>query len=204
LGAKGMEQIADIMTHLRDNLVESFGEFIVQEKIDRWQGEPQPHLSITDTASRNVLIFKMRRLPDTKTIKVTVRPSGTEPKIKMYFEVYGEPCDMQNIDVEKQKIVETRNRLERAFMLYCYKILGVDFPERGFLLFWQLPLNDKLRYFEIEEEIVQLKNIQDLEIRKKELYNLLEFLGADPIEKVNDAFKERYKEGLSEYLDIGR
>jgi phosphoglucomutase/phosphomannomutase len=204
LGAKGMEQIADIMTHLRDNPVESFGEFIVQEKIDRWQGEPQPHLSITDTASRNVLIFKMRRLPETKTIKVTVRPSGTEPKIKMYFEVYGEPCDLQNIDVEKQKIVEMRNRLERAFMLYCYKILGVDFPERGFLLFWQLPLNDKLRYFEIEEEIVQLKNIQDQEIRKKDLYNLLEFLGADPIEKVNDAFKEKYKEGLSEYLDIGR
>ena len=89
-------------------------------------------------------------------------------------------------------------------MLYCYRILGVDFPERGFLLFWQLPLNDKLRYFEIEEEIVQLKNIQDQEIRKKDLYNLLEFLGADPIEKVNDAFKEKYKEGLSEYLDIGR
>jgi phosphoglucomutase/phosphomannomutase len=204
LGAKGMEQIADIMTHLRDSPVESFGEFVVQEKIDRWQGEPQPHLSITDTASRNVLIFKIGRLPDTKTIKMTVRPSGTEPKIKMYFEVFGEPCDLQNIAAEKQKIVEIRNRLERAFMLYCYKILGVDFPERGFLLFWQLPLNDKLRYFEIEEEIVHLKNIQDQETRKKELYNLLEFLGADPIEKVNDAFKEKYKESLNEYLDLGR
>ena len=204
LGAKGMEQIADIMTHLRNNPVESFGEFVVQEKIDRWQGEPQPHLSITDTASRNVLIFKIDRLPDTKTIKLTVRPSGTEPKIKMYFEVYGEPCDLKNIDAEKQKIVEIRNRLEREFMLYCYRILGVDFPERGFLLFWQLPLNDKLRYFEIEEEIVQLKNIQDQETRKKELYNLLEFLGADPIEKVNDAFKEEYKKTIHEYLDIAR
>jgi phosphoglucomutase/phosphomannomutase len=202
LGAKGMEQIADIMTHLRDSPVESFGEFVVQEKIDRWQGEPQPHLSITDTASRNVLIFKIGRLPDTKTIKMTVRPSGTEPKIKMYFEVFGEPCDLQNIAAEKQKIVEIRNRLERAFMLYCYKILGVDFPERGFLLFWQLPLNDKLRYFEIEEEIVQLKSIEDQETRKKELYNLLAFLGADPIEKVNAAFKEKYKEGLSVYLDL--
>jgi phosphoglucomutase/phosphomannomutase len=204
LGAKGMEQIADIMTHLRDNPVESFGEFFVQEKIDRWQGEPQPHLSITDTASRNVLIFKIDRLPDTKSIKVTVRPSGTEPKIKMYFEVYGEPCDLKNIDAEKQKIVEMRNRLERAFMLYCYRILGVDFPERGFLLFWQLPLNDKLKYFETEEEIIQLKNIQDLETRKKELYDLLEFLGADPIAKVNDAFKEKYKKSIHEYLDIVR
>ncbi|MES0396466.1 MAG: hypothetical protein ABUK17_02890, partial [Syntrophobacteria bacterium] len=74
--------------------------------------------------------------------------------------------------------------------------------ERGFLLFWQLPLNDKLRYFEIEEKIVHLKDIQDQETRKKELYNLLEFLGADPIEKVNDAFKEKYKKSINEYLDI--
>jgi phosphoglucomutase/phosphomannomutase len=202
LGAKGMEEIADIMTHLRDNPVESFGEFVVQEKIDRWEGEPQPHLSGTDTASRNVLIFKIDKLADTKTIKVTVRPSGTEPKIKMYFEVYGEPCDLENIDAEKQKIVEIRKRLERAFMLYCYSIIGVDFPDRGFLLFWQLPLNDKLRYFEIEEEIVNLKNIQDRKIRKKELYSLLEFLGADPIEKVNDAFKEKYNKGINEYLAL--
>jgi phosphoglucomutase/phosphomannomutase len=202
LGAKGMEQIADIMTHLRDNPVESFGEFVVQEKIDRWEGEPQPHLSGTDTASRNVLIFKIDKLADTKTIKVTVRPSGTEPKIKMYFEVYGEPCDLENIDAEKQKIVEIRKRLERAFMLYCYSIIGVDFPDRGFLLFWQLPLNDKLRYFEIEKEIVNLKNIQDRKIRKKELYSLLEFLGADPIEKVNDAFKEKYNKGINEYLAL--
>lgn len=204
LGAKGMEQIADIMTHFRDNPVESFGEFVVQEKIDRWEGEPQPHLSITDTASRNVLIFKIGRLADTKTIKVTVRPSGTEPKIKMYFEVYGEPCDLENIDAEKQKIVEIRERLERAFMLYCYRLLGVDFPDRGFLLFWQLPLNDKLRYFEIEQEIIHLKSTEDQEIRKKELYKLLEFLGADPIEKVNGAFKEKYQESINEYLDIAR
>jgi phosphoglucomutase/phosphomannomutase len=122
----------------------------------------------------------------------------------MYFEVYGEPCDLKNIAAEKQKIVEIRNRLERAFMLYCYRILGVDFPERGFLLFWQLPLNDKLRYFEIEEEIVHLKNIQNRKERKKELFKRLEFLGADPIEKVNDAFKEEYKKSINEYLDIGR
>jgi phosphoglucomutase/phosphomannomutase len=87
-------------------------------------------------------------------------------------------------------------------MRYCYNILGVDFPERGFLLFWQLPLNDKLRYFEIEEEITQLKSIQNQETRKRELYNLLEFLGADPIEKVNDAFKEKYNQGIEEYLEL--
>jgi len=202
LGAKGMEQIAVIMTHLRDNPVESFGEFVVAEKIDRWEGAPQPHLSATDTASRNVLIFKIDSLEDTKSIKATVRPSGTEPKIKMYFEVYGEPGDLKQIDAEKEKIIGLRKRLERAFMLYCYRLLGVDFPERGFLLFWQLPLSDKLRYFVIEKEIINLKSIQDREKRKEELYKLLAFLGADPIEKVNDAFEEEYKKGINEYLEI--
>jgi hypothetical protein len=35
LGAKGMEQILYIMDHLRDTKIDSFGEFIVREKIDR-------------------------------------------------------------------------------------------------------------------------------------------------------------------------
>ena len=33
---------------------------------------------------------------------------------------------------------------------------------------------------------------------------MLEFFGDATIEKVNDAFKERYKDGINEYLDIGR
>jgi phosphoglucomutase/phosphomannomutase len=87
--------------------------------------------------------------------------------------------------------------------LICYKLLDVDFPERGFLLFWQLPLNDKLKYFEIEDDITRLKRISDKNERKKELFKLLEFLGANPIEKVNKAFREKYKKGILEYLELG-
>jgi phosphoglucomutase/phosphomannomutase len=88
-------------------------------------------------------------------------------------------------------------------MQYCYKLLNVDFPNRGFLLFWQLPLDDKLKYFEIEDDITNLKSISDNDERKKELFKLLEFLGANPIEKVNKAFKEKYKSGILEYLELG-
>ena len=202
LGAKGMEQILHIMEQLRDNTIESFGTFTVKEKVDRWKGEPQPHLSPTDTASRNVLIFTFDTLANTKGLKVTVRPSGTEPKIKMYFEVLGSPCELEQIWREKETITGIRKELEKAFMLHCYQLLGVDFPERGFLVFWQLPLKDKLHYFDIEKEIDNLKTIAERTEREEELYELLDFLGSDPVEKVDEAFKAKYKVGILEYLDL--
>jgi phosphoglucomutase/phosphomannomutase len=202
LGAMGMEQILKIMDHLRSNAIESFGRFTVTEKIDRWHGEPQPHLSTTDTSARNVLIFRFDNLPDTKSIRVTVRPSGTEPKIKMYFEIFGKPFDPANTKYEKDKISNIRETLEKKFMHYCYRLLDIDFPERGFLLFWQLSLNDKLKYFEIEPKIVKLKSLPDRQTRAAELYKLLKFLGANPVEKIDEAFKKEYDAGILEYLAL--
>jgi len=197
-----MEQIGQIMDHLRHTTIESFGNFTVKERFDRWQGEPQPHLSKTDTSARNVIVYDLNNLADTSSIKVTVRPSGTEPKIKMYFEVVGKPCSIQKLDDEKQKIIDIRLDLEKTVMRYCYKLLDVDFPDRGFLLFWQLPLADKLKYFEIEEEIVALKNVSDTENRKNELDQLLLFLGANPVEKIDNAFRAKFGSGVLKYLDL--
>jgi phosphoglucomutase/phosphomannomutase len=109
---------------------------------------------------------------------------------------------LNNLEEEKKKIVEIRQELEKLFMQYCYKILNVEFPDRGFLLFWQLPLDDKLKYFEIEDQIANLKEETDVAARKTELENLLSFLGANPIEKINNAFKEKYKAGILEYLNL--
>ena len=202
LGAKGMEQISLIMDHLRDTKIESFDNFHVKERLDRRRGDPQPHLSKTDTSARNMLIYYIDDLPQTAGIKLTVRPSGTEPKIKMYFEVIGKPCNLDNLADEKTKIAGIRQELEKTFMQYCYQLLEVDFPDRGFLLFWQLPLDDKLKYFDIEDKIVNLKNISDALTRKNELDKLLLFLGANPVEKIDNAFREKYSVGILEYLDL--
>ena len=202
LGAKGMEQIQSIMDHLRDTEIEAFGKYAVRDKADRWKGEPQPHLSPTDTASRNVLIYQFISTQETTSIRVIVRPSGTEPKIKMYFEVLGKPTAPAKLENQKDKIVAIREELEKNFMQYCYEFLNVDFPERGFLLFWQLPLDDKLAYFKIEEDVARLKDIADKAKRRKELDTLFTFLGANPVEKVDNAFKARYGAGILEYLEI--
>ena len=202
LGAKGIGRIKTIMDHLRKNEIQAVGEFEVAEKIDRWKGEPQPHLSRTDTSSRNVLILKLAGLPETRSIRITVRPSGTEPKFKIYIEVLGRPFDLSVIETAKAQIGAVQERLERAFMAYCYDILGVDFPERGFLLFWQLPLDDKMKYFEIESQIAGLKAIADVGKRKQKLDNLLNFLGANPLQKVDQAFSARYGSGIMDYLGL--
>ncbi|MBW2634944.1 MAG: hypothetical protein JRE14_12625 [Deltaproteobacteria bacterium] len=70
------------------------------------------------------------------------------------------------------------------------------------MLFWQLPLNDKLKYFEIEDEITRLKSVSDKNEREAALFKLLQFLGANPIEKVNKAFQEKYQAGILEYLEL--
>ena len=203
LGARGMEQIAFIMDHLRDTKIDAFEKFAVRQRLDRRQGDPQPHLSPTDTYARNILVYYFADTPETAGIRVTGRPSGTEPKIKKYFEVIGKPCAPEKLEQEKQNITAIRHMMEKAFMQYCYRLLEVDFPDRGFLLFWQLPLVDKLKYFEIEEDIAGLKHISDIGKRKRNLDELLNFLGANPIQKIDKAFKERYGVGILDYLDLG-
>ena len=90
LGARGMEQILFIMNHLRDTKIDSFGKFSVREKRDRKDGDPQPHLSRTDSSARNMLVYQIDNRPDTTSMRVTVRPSGTEPKIRLTAEAKSE------------------------------------------------------------------------------------------------------------------
>jgi phosphoglucomutase/phosphomannomutase len=63
-------------------------------------------------------------------------------------------------------------------------------------------LDSKLKYFEIEEQLAGLKGVSDANSRKAELDKLLSFLGANPVEKVNNAFREKYKTGIMAYLEL--
>lgn len=199
-GAEGMTKIQKIQNTLRENKPERFGKFSVDRVEDFW--DRKPIVSETDRVSKDVLVFHFKPPEGLTSLKITVRPSGTEPKIKMYFEVGNDPVESSMLQKTKDKTENLLQEFEREFMTYCYKIIGVDFPERGFLLFWQLPVNAKLRYFEIEPEIEKLKDESDKKTREKKLTELLEFLGSDPIEKIDKAFNAKNGKSVKDYLNL--
>ena len=177
-----------------------FGDFKVYKIEDLW--DRKPIVSETDRKSKDVLVFHVEPSDGYQTLKVTVRPSGTEPKTKFYIEIGTAPFDMdefEKIKVETEQLVKS---VEKSFMDHCFKLINIDFPERGYLLFWQLPIYDKMRYFEIEGDIEQLVNITDKKEKEDKLNEILEFLGTDPEEKVNKAFSAKYNASIREYIKL--
>lgn len=199
-GAEGMGQIRKIQSTLRDDKPSSFGDLkvkSVEDFLDR-----KPIVSETDRLSKDLLVYHMEPLEGYTTMRVTVRGSGTEPKSKMYFEIGTSPFDPGSYLEIKTKTEELLKEFEKSVLKYCYKTIGIDFPDRGFLIFWQVPMKDKLRYFEIEADIENLKNEQDKSARQSKLNDLLAFLGTDPIQKVDLAFKSKNGMEINEFLDL--
>jgi phosphoglucomutase len=192
-GAEGMAQIQDIQKSLRENPPTSFERFKVLQ-VEDWL-DRTPILSETDRISKNGIAFILQPIDGTTSMRVTVRPSGTEPKIKMYFEIGSQPFPLENFAEVQKRMTSIQEELEQAFMLTCYKAIGIDFPKRGFLLFWQLPLTAKLEYFKIEESIAALRDTPAGE-RAEKLAVLTNFLGSDPLQKVDKAFAARYGSGV--------
>lgn len=199
-GAEGMSQIRKIQNTLRSEKIDKVGNFIVEKVEDYW--DRKPFLSETDKITKDLLIFNFKPIDEFISFKITLRPSGTEPKAKMYFEIGTKPVDLDNLQAIKSKTEIFLKELEKLFMLHCFKVIGVDFPERGFLLFWQMSLKDKMHYFEIEPEIEELKNIPDENERTRKLSIILEFLGSNATQKINMAFSEKNQMTVEEYLSI--
>lgn len=198
LGAIGLERIRKIQNTLRAEPPKMIGEFEVERMQDYL--ENLPILSETDRNSKDLMVFHLKPFRNVLTAKVTVRPSGTEPKIKMYFELSMD-SKTRDLDVVKTEIEEELTLLEKAFMLHCYGILNVDFPDRGFMLFWQLPLDTKMEYFKKEEDIAKIVELPKEE-RSRKLDEMLAFLGSDPIDKIGKAFETKYGKPLKDYLEV--
>ncbi len=199
-GAEGMSKMALIQEDLRSNPPKTMGDFEISEQLDFWKGDP--FLSETDKVSRNVIILRFKPIAPFASIQVTIRPSGTEPKTKMYFEIGMVPNEQSSLEQEKQEADTFLKELEKAVIKYCYKIIGIDFPDRGFLLFWQLSATEKMHYFEIEPQIEALVNETERNVRDQKLNELLEFLGSNPIEKVDKAFIAKNGKGIREFLNL--
>ena len=102
-GADGAKAIADLMTYYRNNLPKEIsGVEVVRisdyEKKEVYDNSGKKISDITLPKS-NVLQYILAD----KT-KITVRPSGTEPKIKFYFEVCVKESKDKRLAVAKEKV----------------------------------------------------------------------------------------------------
>ncbi len=207
-GAAGIEKIAMIQTELRTKKPNKIGEFSVKSFIDKWDGKK--HLSETDTASRNVLIFELEP-ENVESMKITVRPSGTEPKTKIYIEVVAKPLGKDASDKllekEKQKCKQVRNKIKNAFLKEAYKILCVEMPERGYLLSDLLSVETKTKYFDVEKKLLETKMKYDkkeitLQEYEEGISSTLKIFGKDPLEKINACFEVEHKTQFKKYFQL--
>lgn len=94
-GKKGDEEIREIMLKLRNKTPKKLGSYKVNKILDYQLSQTKNIISgeLTDIKlpKSNVLQFIMEN-----NDRITVRPSGTEPKIKYYFNVIGEPVKLQD------------------------------------------------------------------------------------------------------------
>ena len=82
LGAEGIRKKDRIMQSLRERPPTEIGGQPVQELLDFWDESAfGPFLSASDRLPRNVIQVR------TEAFVVTIRPSGTEPKLKLYCQL---------------------------------------------------------------------------------------------------------------------
>ena len=92
-GLSGMDKMSGIMQGLRDNPLSEIAGYKVTSVTDYQKPEE------TGLPAANVLIYKLEN-----NATVIVRPSGTEPKIKIYYTTLGK--DLAEAESEKDKLAE--------------------------------------------------------------------------------------------------
>lgn len=95
-GVEGVMKRDRTMLSLREDPPAEIGGYAVRKVVDYWDQEAfGPFVSETDKLPRNVIQFV------TDAFYLTVRPSGTEPKLKLYCQVipYGEPSTAKGLEL---------------------------------------------------------------------------------------------------------
>ena len=95
-GIRGVALLADMMESLRSNPPAQFGGMPVLRRRDFLEVQHGPIRSETEKLSRNLLVYEL------ESAQIVVRPSGTEPKAKIY------------VDVEGSKLLEPNDRAKAA------------------------------------------------------------------------------------------
>jgi phosphoglucomutase/phosphomannomutase len=131
-GVEGKQQIAALLDSLRNEPLREIGGLRVTafEDLRDEDGKFGPLKGATDAASRNVLLFRCG-----EQARVALRPSGTEPKAKIYLETRSEPCPPQATPEQWHKIKagvdDLMRRLSSDFVKQALARIGLDASAAG-------------------------------------------------------------------------
>ena len=111
-GIEGLDKIQSIMTALRENPPAEVGGYkilaIRDYKKDTIKNLTTGEVTPTGLPASNVLYFEMEN-----NTWICVRPSGTEPKIKLYYGVVG--TSLEDADAKSKALADSVNAMINAF-----------------------------------------------------------------------------------------
>lgn len=146
-GAEGLTNIEHIQHTLRHQPPDKVADWNVTQMIDHWDetGLHGPFKSDTDRASRNMLVFRLDN-----GARVIIRPSGTEPKNKIYIEVPAAPLGLQAsseaLAQSKAATDAIAQRLADDFTRQMLAIIDVHLPDYALRLSGLLPLDRRIDF----------------------------------------------------------
>ena len=148
-GAEGASRIQHIQQALRGNPPTELDGCEVTHAVDHWD-ETGVHgrlLSDTDRAARNVLAYRLAN-----GARVIIRPSGTEPKNKVYVEV---PAPTLGMDAGHDELAKSKvatdalaRRLADDFTRQMLATIGVELPLYALRISDLVPLDRRLHFVE--------------------------------------------------------
>jgi phosphoglucomutase len=161
-GAEGTLQIQAIQQGLRQQPPTAVAGWAVTQHVDHWDetGRHGRFLSETDKASRNVLAFRLEN-----GARVLVRPSGTEPKNKVYIEVPTPPLGRQAGRAAlarcKADTDAVAQRIADDFTRQMLRLINVHLPDYALRISGLVPLDKRLDFVEhfipgLEERVAAL------------------------------------------------
>jgi phosphoglucomutase/phosphomannomutase len=125
-GVEGKRQMVLMLDRLRATPLREVGGLEVTRFEDRRDEERfGPIKGATDAASRNVLVFHFG-----EQARIALRPSGTEPKAKIYLEACSPPCPAGTPPETWQHtcrdVDELAKRLGDDFVRQALALIGLD------------------------------------------------------------------------------
>ena len=145
-GAAGTAAMKEIQQELRTNPPKEVDGLKVVSVNDYWDTAKWGEFkSETDRGARNFITFQFEG-----DLKASIRPSGTEPKNKIYIEKGAEPLGADVSDEQfadaRRKIDEQVEHFSNAFMKMMLAIAGVEMPDYSYRISDLVPL-EKKRHF---------------------------------------------------------